>query len=65
PQLYLITDGVSNPSLLVLVELAERLDISLWELLGVESARKPASGANRAAKPKTSRVARLPAQRGA
>ncbi|KAF0206804.1 MAG: putative transcriptional, partial [Methylocystaceae bacterium] len=65
PQLYLITDGVSNPSLLVLVELAERLDISLWQLLGVESPRKAASGAKRAATRKTSRVARLPSQRGA
>jgi transcriptional regulator with XRE-family HTH domain len=64
PQLYLITDGVSNPSLLVLVELAERLDISLWELLGVEPTRKAANGAKRAATPKTARAARLPSQRG-
>jgi transcriptional regulator with XRE-family HTH domain len=65
PQLYLITDGVSNPSLLVLVELAERLDMSLWELLGVEPAGKAANGAKRVATPKTARVARLPSQRGA
>jgi len=49
PQLYLITDCVSNPSLLVLVELAERLEISLWELLGVEPPRKPATVAKRVA----------------
>jgi transcriptional regulator with XRE-family HTH domain len=65
PQLYLITDGVSNPSLLVLVELAERLDMSLWELLGVESPRKAPSGAKRTATPKNARVARLPSTRGA
>ena len=40
PQLYLITDGTSNPSLLVVVELAKRLGMSLWELLGVEAAPK-------------------------
>ena len=65
PQLYLITDGVSNPSLLVLVEVAERLEISLWELLGVEPPRKPASVAKRAVAPRTAPVARLRSQRGA
>ncbi len=65
PQLYLITDGVSNPSLLVLVELGERLDMSLWELLGVESPRRAASGAKRAATPRIAPVTRLPSQRGA
>ena len=64
PQLYLITDGVSNPSLLVLVKLAERLDISLWELLGVEPPRKPVSRAAKkcAATPRTAPVARLRSQ---
>ncbi|MGJ0620439.1 MAG: hypothetical protein ACR65Z_06960 [Methylocystis sp.] len=40
PQLYLITDGVSNPPLLTTVEIARRLDLTLWELLGVEPIRK-------------------------
>ena len=36
-QLYVIMKGDSNPSLLVAEEIAKRLGISLWQLLGVES----------------------------
>jgi DNA-binding XRE family transcriptional regulator len=36
-QLYVIMKGDSNPSLLVAEEIARRLGISIWQLLGVES----------------------------
>jgi transcriptional regulator with XRE-family HTH domain len=36
-QLYVIMKGDSNPSLLVAEEIAKRLGITLWQLLGVES----------------------------
>ena len=36
PQFYLILRGVANPSLLVVVEIAKRLNIGMWQLLGVE-----------------------------
>jgi transcriptional regulator with XRE-family HTH domain len=36
PQLYLMLRGDSNPSLLVVVEIARRLGVGVWELLGVE-----------------------------
>ena len=35
-QLYVIMKGDSNPALLVAEELAQRLGIALWQLLGVE-----------------------------
>ena len=35
-QLYVIMKGDSNPALLVAEELAQRLGITLWQLLGVE-----------------------------
>jgi transcriptional regulator with XRE-family HTH domain len=35
-QLYVIMKGESNPSLLVAEEIAKRLGITLWQLLGVE-----------------------------
>jgi transcriptional regulator with XRE-family HTH domain len=41
PQLYLILNGTSNPSLLVVEEMGKRLDVGLWEMLGVEPARAP------------------------
>ena len=36
PQLYLMLRGESNPSLLIVIEIARRLGIGMWELLGVE-----------------------------
>ena len=36
PQLYLMLRGDSNPSLLIVIEIARRLGIGMWELLGVE-----------------------------
>ena len=39
PQLYLMLRGDANPSLLVVVEIAKRLRIGMWELLGVEPVR--------------------------
>jgi transcriptional regulator with XRE-family HTH domain len=36
PQLYLMLRGDSNPSLLIVAEIARRLGIGMWELLGVE-----------------------------
>jgi len=36
-QLYVVMKGQSNPSLLVAEEIAKRLGITLWQLLGVES----------------------------
>jgi transcriptional regulator with XRE-family HTH domain len=36
-QLYVVMKGESNPSLLVAEEIAKRLGITLWQLLGVES----------------------------
>ena len=36
-QLYVIMKGESNPSLLVAEQIAKRLGITLWQLLGVES----------------------------
>lgn len=36
PQLYVMLRREANPSLLAIVELAKRLDMSIWELLGVE-----------------------------
>ena len=36
PQLYLMLRGDSNPSLLIVIEIAKRLGIGMWELLGVE-----------------------------
>jgi transcriptional regulator with XRE-family HTH domain len=36
PQLYIVLRGKANPSLLVLVEIADRLNLRLWQLLGVE-----------------------------
>ena len=35
-QLYVIMKGDSNPAILVAEELAQRLGITLWQLLGVE-----------------------------
>jgi len=43
PQLYVMLRGDSNPSLLVLVELANRLGLGLWQLLGVEPVKEEAS----------------------
>jgi len=43
-QLYIITEGRSNPSLLVLVKIAKRLNIGVWELLGVKPMRRGGSG---------------------
>jgi len=36
PQLYLMLRGDSNPSLLTVIEIARRLGVGMWELLGVE-----------------------------
>ncbi len=36
PQFYLIVRGVANPSLLIVEQIARRLVIDLWVLLGVE-----------------------------
>ena len=36
PQLYLMLRGDSNPSLLIVIEIARRLGVGMWELLGVE-----------------------------
>jgi transcriptional regulator with XRE-family HTH domain len=36
PQLYLILRGVSNPALLMVEQIARRLVIDLWVLVGVE-----------------------------
>ena len=46
PQLYLMLRGDSNPSLLIVIEIARRLGVGLWELLGVEpmQAKEPATG---------------------
>ena len=35
-QLYVVMKGESNPSLLVAEEIAKRLGITVWQLLGVE-----------------------------
>ena len=37
PQLDVMLRGAANPSLLVLLGLANRLGLGLWELLGVEA----------------------------
>ena len=37
PQFYLILRGVSNPALLIVEQIARRLVIDLWVLLGVET----------------------------
>ena len=46
PQLYLMLRGDSNPSLLIVIEIASRLGVGMWELLGVEptQAKEPATG---------------------
>lgn len=36
PQFYLILRGVSNPSLLAVEEIAKRVNVGIWQLLGVE-----------------------------
>jgi transcriptional regulator with XRE-family HTH domain len=36
PQLYLMLRGEANPSLLSVIEIAKRLGVGMWELLGVE-----------------------------
>ena len=36
PQLYLMLRGDSNPSLLIVIEIARRRGLGMWELLGVE-----------------------------
>ena len=36
PQLYLMLRVDSNPSLLIVIEIARRLGVGMWELLGVE-----------------------------
>jgi len=36
PQLYLMLRGDSNPSLLTVIEIARRLGVGMWELMGVE-----------------------------
>jgi len=41
PQLYLILRGVSNPALLMVEQIARRLVIDLWVLLGVETKPDP------------------------
>jgi transcriptional regulator with XRE-family HTH domain len=41
PQFYLILRGVSNPALLMVEQIARRLIIDLWVLLGVEPKRDP------------------------
>ena len=38
PQLYVMLRGDANPSILVAIEIAGRLGVGLWELLGVEPA---------------------------
>jgi transcriptional regulator with XRE-family HTH domain len=45
PQLYLMMRGNSNPSLLVVAEIAKRLGIGMWELLGVEPIQSKDNGA--------------------
>jgi transcriptional regulator with XRE-family HTH domain len=42
PQFYLILRGVANPALLMVEQIARRLIIDLWVLLGVESKPDPA-----------------------
>jgi transcriptional regulator with XRE-family HTH domain len=39
PQLYLMLRGDANPSLLVVIEIARRLGVGMWEFLGVEPIR--------------------------
>lgn len=39
PQLYLMLRGDANPSLLGVIEIAKRLSVGMWELLGVEPIR--------------------------
>lgn len=39
PQLYLMLRGDANPSLLAVIEMARRLGLGMWELLGVELIR--------------------------
>ncbi len=41
PQFYLILRGVSNPALLIVEQIARRLLIDLWVLLGVEPKAHP------------------------
>ena len=41
PQFYLILRGVSNPALLMVEQIARRLVIDLWVLLGVETKPDP------------------------
>lgn len=41
PQLYLILRGLSNPSFLMVEEIARRLVIDLWLMLGVEARPGP------------------------
>ena len=39
PQLYILLRGNSNPSWLVIVEIANRLEIDVWRLLGVTGSK--------------------------
>ncbi len=47
PQFYLILRGVSNPALLMVEQIARRLVVDLWVLLGVETKPDPSRRKNR------------------
>ncbi|MGB8411628.1 MAG: helix-turn-helix transcriptional regulator [Candidatus Binatus sp.] len=36
PQYYLVVRGLVNPTILTAVEIAKRLELTVWQLLGVE-----------------------------
>jgi hypothetical protein len=36
PQYYLVMRGLVNPTILTAVEIAKRLELTVWQLLGVE-----------------------------
>ena len=60
PQLYLMLRGDSNPSLLIVIEIARRLGVGMWELLGVEpmQVEEPAGSLGRFEGSTNSRVIR-------
>lgn len=52
PQFYLIIRGVSSPSLLTVEEIANRLKLRLWQLLGVEEYDNGAGSRGARARPR-------------
>ena len=48
-QYHIVVRGLVNPTILTAVEIARRLDLTVWQLLGVEPWDRPAKAADETA----------------